>query len=107
MSIRTSVLSLAIVTLTAGLVYAAAPKLVSQKGKAFAPGTMQVKSGEELVFKNDDNVTHHIYSSTEGQEFNLRIMKPGQEGRHAFTKKGVVTVQCGLHPGMKLTVTVK
>lgn len=82
-------------------------RVVGQKGKVFAPKAVHIKVGDALVFKNDDDVTHHMYSSTKGHEFNLRITKPGGEAQHTFTKPGTVQVQCGLHPGMRLAVTVK
>jgi plastocyanin len=60
-----------------------------------------------LSFQNDDDVTHHIYSSTKGQEFDLDTVAPGKSGSHTFAKAGRVDVRCGLHPGMRLVVTVE
>jgi plastocyanin len=79
---------------------------VGQKLQLFSPGTLKVKVGETVMFKNDDKVTHHVYSSTKGQEFNLKTQTPGEDLRHTFAKKGRVDVRCGLHPGMRLVVTV-
>jgi plastocyanin len=95
------------VILTASVTYAAAEHIVAQKGKLFSPGTVRVKMGDTLVFKNDDSVTHHVYSSTKGQEFELDTTKPGQAVRRTFPSKGRVEVRCGLHPGMRLVVTVE
>ena len=58
------------------------------------------------MFQNDD-VTHDIYSSTKGQEFNLEVMSPGSKVTHTFDKKGRIDVRCGLHAGMRLVVTVE
>jgi len=91
---------------TATLAYAA-DHAISQKGRIFSPGTIRVKTGEALVFKNDDDVTHHVYSSTTGQEFTIETMEPGQSVPHTFAKPGRVDVRCGLHPGMRLMVTVE
>jgi len=85
----------------------AAPHVVGQKGKLFTPGALTVKTGEVLEFKNDDSVTHHIYSSTKGQEFSLETLHPGASGTRIFSKKGRVDVRCGLHPGMRLVLTVR
>jgi plastocyanin len=93
--------------LIASLAYAAAEQVVAQKGKLFTPGTVRVKAGDTLVFKNDDSVTHHVYSSTKGQEFELDTTKPGQAVRRAFPARGRVEVRCGLHPGMRMVVTVE
>jgi len=98
--------ALACVLLGVSIVHAAEHS-IGQKGRLFSPGVMRVKSGEVVVFKNDDAVTHHVYSSTKGQEFDLSTAKPGQEMRHTFSKPGRVDVRCGLHPGMRLAVTVE
>ena len=95
-----------VVICSAGLAYAAVQQAVSQKGRLFSPGALHVKAGETLLFKNDDSVTHHIYSSTKGQEFDLETTHPGQDVKHTFTTPGRVEVRCGLHPGMRLIVTV-
>ena len=89
-----------------GVVYAAQHK-VAQKGRLFAPGALTVKAGDVLVFQNDDDVTHHVYSSTKGQEFDLKTIPPGEKSTQAFARKGRVDVRCGLHPGMRLVVTVE
>lgn len=81
--------------------------VITQKGRVFTPGTMTIKGGEEVVFQNDDSVSHHIYSATRGYEFNLETMRPGQQTSRAFSKAGRVDVRCGLHPGMRLIVTVE
>jgi plastocyanin len=96
----------AVLCATASLAYAASRHVVGQKGSLFSPGKMTVKAGDVVVFKNDDAVTHHIYSSTKGQEFNLETTSPGQDVRHTFAKPGRVDIRCGLHPGMRLVVTV-
>jgi plastocyanin len=85
----------------------AGERSVGQKGRLFSPGALSVKAGEVVVFNNDDTVTHHVYSSTKGQEFDLSTAKPGQNMRHTFSKPGRVDVRCGLHPGMRLAVTVQ
>jgi plastocyanin len=96
----------AVLLASASLAYAASRHVVGQKGSLFTPGKMAVKAGDVVVFKNDDGVTHHIYSSTKGQEFNLETAAPGQDVKHTFAKPGRVDIRCGLHPGMRLVVTV-
>jgi plastocyanin len=96
----------AFVLVAAGVVYAAQHK-IGQKGRLFSPGTLTVKAGDSLVFQNDDDVTHHIYSPTKGQEFDLATMAPGEKVAHTFAARGRVDVRCGLHAGMRLVVTVE
>jgi plastocyanin len=96
----------AMVIAAAGIGYAAQHK-IGQKGRVFSPGTMTIKAGDSVLFQNDDDVTHHIYSSTKGQEFDLETMPPGEKTAHAFASKGRVDVRCGLHAGMRLVITVQ
>jgi plastocyanin len=80
---------------------------IGQKGRLFKPGSMRVKAGDTVVFKNDDTVVHHVYSSTKGHEFDLETTNPGEDVKRTFPSKGRVDVRCGLHPGMRLVVTVE
>jgi plastocyanin len=68
---------------------------------------VRLKAGDTLQFKNDDTVTHHVYSLTKGQEFDLATAKPGTTAKRAFPKPGRVEIRCGLHPGMRLVVMVE
>jgi plastocyanin len=81
--------------------------VIGQKGRLFSPGTVTIQAGESLVFQNDDAVSHHVYSSTKGQEFDLETVGPGKRMSRTFSKKGRVDVRCGLHPGMRLVVSVE
>ena len=96
----------ALVLAAAGITYAAQHK-IGQKGRLFSPGTLAVKAGDSLLFQNDDDVTHHIYSATKGQEFDLETTAPGEKVSHTFAAKGRVDVRCGLHAGMRLVITVE
>jgi plastocyanin len=102
--------SFATVTLviaTTGALAGGAQHEIHQKGRLFSPGALTVKSGDVVVFQNDDKVTHHVYSPTKGQEFELETVAPGDKASHTFKKTGRVDVRCGLHPGMRLVVTVE
>ena len=100
-------LDIAVLVVSAVTVTYAKELVVSQKGKVFSPGAVTVKSGDVLLFQNDDAVTHHIYSTTKGREFSLETLHAGKSAKHAFAAKGRVDVRCGLHPGMRLVVTVE
>jgi len=81
--------------------------VISQKGKVFDRAELKVKRGESVVFRNDDPVTHNVFSRTKGNQFNLKMQKPGQEDVVTFEEPGEVTVRCAIHPTMKLTVHVE
>lgn len=102
-----AVFTLVVLLFGAGTLAYGPPHVITQKGRVFTPGSMTIKGGENVLFQNDDSVSHHIYSATKGYEFNLETMKPGQKASRAFSKSGRVDVRCGLHPGMRLIMTVE
>ena len=84
----------------------AAQKSISQKDKAFSDAEVSIKVGDEIVFVNDDSITHNILSNNAGNTFNLGSQAPGVTVSYAFKNAGEVDVGCGIHPRMKLKVTV-
>ena len=100
-------LAIAVLVVASVTVTYAKELVVGQKGKLFTPGAVTVKVGDVLLFQNDDAVTHHIYSTTKGREFSLETLHAGKSAKRAFAAKGRVDVRCGLHPGMRLVVTVE
>ena len=80
---------------------------IDQANKAFSVVEITIKPGDRLIFKNDDEVTHNIYSITPGMAFDLHRQAPGASSTIAFPKEGTVEVQCSIHPKMKLVVHVQ
>lgn len=80
---------------------------VTQKKKTFLPGEVTVKAGDTIVFHNEDNITHNMFSRSENFEFNLKIQKPGEDLRQSFDTPGQAIVRCAIHPKMKLVVKVE
>lgn len=85
----------------------AAEHVIGQKNKAFAKAEITVKVGEKVVFKNDDDVTHNVFSTTEGFRFNLKTQAPGTSSTQVFDHEGKAEIRCAFHPTMKMTVQVK
>jgi plastocyanin len=103
---------LAIMALAAGSVCGAltafaAERTITQKDKQFSEDSVTIKTGDAIVFENDDEVVHNIMSITSGSEFNLGALQPGSKVSHVFSKPGEVTAICAIHPRMKLTVNVQ
>ncbi|GAB6842472.1 hypothetical protein [Methylorubrum rhodinum] len=84
------------------------PQRIAQKGRAFAPGAVALKAGESVEIVNDDGeLIHHAYLDHPDFAFDTGEQAPGSRTVVAFPKKGSFTVLCGIHPKMKLAVTVK
>ena len=85
-----------------------APVVVSQKGRTFLPGEVTIKSGDAIEIVNDDgDILHHAYVDTPEFSFDSGDQKPGSHTLVYFPVTGTFMVLCGIHPKMKLVVTVK
>ena len=92
--------------LSAIQVVRAAQHVVVQKEKTFSAVTLTVKPGDNVLFKNDDEVTHNVFSNTAGLKFNL-TQPPGEASNQVFDAEGTAEIRCAFHPKMKMTIVVK
>ena len=91
----------------AGVAAVAAPQhTVNQKGKVFSVTDLAIKNGDTVVFFNDDNVAHNIFSMSPGNDFNLGAQPPGNSTSVTFDKAGDVEVMCAIHPLMKMKIKI-
>lgn len=84
----------------------AATHTIGEKGKVFSQSELAIKIGDTVVFENDDNVAHNVMSNTEGNKFNLGLIKPGSATPVTFKTSGDVQILCAIHPSMKMVVKV-
>ena len=80
---------------------------VNQANKTFEPGAITIKSGDTVDFVNGDTIAHNVISRGSPEDFNLGVIKPGDEKDVTFSVPGAYDVRCAIHPGMKMTVTVQ
>jgi len=106
MSIR-AFLSCLAATLLVTTALAADPVTVGQQGLRFSAAELTVAKDQIVIFTNNDTTTHNIKVVGEGLSVNGGLQSPGAEFRVPFVKAGTYTVSCGIHPKMKMTVTVK
>lgn len=82
--------------------------IVSQKGRAFSVKTLYISSGETIRIVNDETDSpHHAYIDSEAFRYDSGDQAPGSNSDITFPVSGTFTVLCGIHPKMKLVVTVK
>ncbi len=94
------------IILSAGLA-GAAELTVSQKKRSFDPKLLNAKTGDTVLFVNDDRYAHNLYSENPGFEFNIRKQMPGDQHSIKLDKRGKFEIRCAIHPRMKLTVNVE
>lgn len=89
-------------------VIADAPKehLVNQKAKQFTVTALNAKVGDTVTFKNEDDVSHNIFSLSDAQTFDLGTYGAGQARSLKLESPGAIEVECAVHPNMKMQITV-
>jgi plastocyanin len=80
---------------------------IVQKGRTFHPGEVTISRGESLIFTNNDDFIHQIYSQGSGFGFDSDEKNPGENITETFTASGTFEVHCHIHPKMKLVVHVR
>ena len=85
---------------------------VSQSNKTFVVKgaqveTLTIKTGDSIKFLNEDPFFHNIFSLSDLKTFDLGSYPKGESKSVTFEKPGVEEIECAIHPGMHLKVTVK
>ena len=78
---------------------------VSVQDNTFSPGTIKVKVGDTVNWKNDGGIAHTV-TATDGAKFDSGTLAPG--ATFSFTAEGAGTISyvCTIHPGMQGTIEV-
>jgi len=81
---------------------------VTQSHRMFQPQQIEVPRGGTIRFVNDDGeLLHHVYSTSPSFNFDSGEQVPGQAIEERFNVAGTFVVLCGIHPKMRLAVTVR
>lgn len=80
---------------------------VTQQDKQFSERKITIKTGDTILFVNEDETTHNVHSMSEGFAFDLGAQAPGETDAYTFEEAGKVKVRCAIHPKMKIDVTVE
>jgi plastocyanin len=104
----------AVLRLAAALALCAAPvgaaaedHEIVQRDKTFSQERITLRAGDRIVFKNEDTVSHNVFSRSPGSEFEVRAQLPGQKSPVVFATPGQAEVRCAIHPAMRLHVTIE
>jgi len=84
-----------------------APLEIGQAGRSFSKPHLDVTQGATVIFLNDDNVPHNVYTSFNGQNVDKGLSRPGEKVIITFDQSGEHHVRCAIHPKMKMTVKVE
>ncbi len=98
---------LGIGVLVVSVLAAGQPQVITQKDKTFSAADLTIHHGETVIFKNEDDVAHNVFSQTPGLEFNTKTQAPGTEAQVTFKQPGTAEVRCAIHPKMKTLIHVQ
>jgi len=87
----------------------AAPKSAEliQRGIQFEASVMPVAKGAMVVFPNEDDTFHNVFSYSPEKTFDLGRYRKGDEpGSVVFEKEGEIAVFCEIHRHMRSTILV-
>ncbi|WP_271270350.1 hypothetical protein [Aliamphritea hakodatensis] len=73
---------------------------VGQKGKSFAPYVSVSQAGSDVLFDNQDDITHHIYSVDSDARFSFKIKAGEQRLQRGLDQSGEVAMGCNIHDWM-------
>lgn len=71
--------------------------------------SLEAKVGDTINFVNRDEVAHNVSGNATGKVlFDVKLQEPGPANDRKITlkEKGEFTIQCAIHPKMKIKVKV-
>lgn len=74
--------------------------------KVYAPHVVVVPAGSTVRFPNHDPFNHNVFSTSEGNAFDLGLYGRGESRSHTFAAPGLARVYCNIHPRMVAYVMV-
>ncbi len=80
--------------------------VMDQKNLTFSPHVLAVPVGATILFPNNDQVDHNVFSLSRTKTFNLGSYSPGQSKSIVFDKPGVIELRCDVHAEMLAYIVV-
>lgn len=107
MKISNIITTATVVACLGSVAASAAEHEVGQKDQQFTKTSVTVKVGDIVKFVNNDDIFHNVFSLSDAKLFDLGSYPKGEFRDVVFDVKGVVEVECAIHPDMKMTVNVE
>lgn len=83
----------------------AADAIVTMSNFAFVPAETTIAVGSKVTFKNGDDMVHSLVA--DDASFHSGALDTNDEYAFTFTRAGVFSFHCGLHPYMQGKIIVK
>jgi plastocyanin len=79
---------------------------VVQRDQEYSPFVTVIRVGTEVIFPNQDDIQHHIYSLSKAKRFEKPLYAPGAHESVVFDQPGIVTLGCNIHDWMVAYIIV-
>jgi plastocyanin len=76
------------------------PLIIAQNNKEFIPYITVMQKNQKITFKNQDDITHHIYSTSKNNRFDFKIKAGKKNSSIIFNSTGEVAMGCNRHDWM-------
>jgi len=80
--------------------------VMDQRNLEFVPHVLPIPVGASVLFPNNDQVDHNIFSMSRTKKFNLGSYKPGEHRTVVFDTPGIVELRCDVHAEMAAYILV-
>src|SRR3979490_2937931 len=78
----------------------AAERTIDQRGETFIPLVTIVPKGGRIVFANNDQTTHQVYSFSPVKQFEITLTRGEKSPAISFENAGVAALGCNIHDHM-------
>ena len=78
----------------------AAEKTIDQRSETFIPLVTIVPKGGHIIFANNDQTTHQVYSFSSVKQFEITLARGEKSPPIAFDNSGVAALGCNIHDHM-------
>jgi len=95
-----SLLSEVKTSMPAAATHLAMEKTIDQRGETFLPLVTIVPKGGRIVFANNDQTTHQVYSFSPVKQFEITLTRGEKSPAIGFETAGVAALGCNIHDRM-------
>jgi len=75
-------------------------KTIDQRNETFLPSVTIIPKGGRIVFANNDQTTHQVYSFSPVKQFEITLARGEKSPPIAFDNAGVAALGCNIHDHM-------
>ena len=76
------------------------PKTLDQVNREFVSHVLAIRTGEAVIFPNNDKTQHHVYSFSPANRFEIKLYSGVPSKPITFNSPGIIALGCNIHDWM-------